>query len=84
MGAERTTHVFFTAWSRQDTERENIEVNAVMLRNLLAALEHAPVGHVALMTGLKHHLGPFEACGKGEMPGTPSRRTSRACPWATP
>ncbi|BBE24063.1 hypothetical protein MN0502_29460 [Arthrobacter sp. MN05-02] len=31
-------HVFFTAWSRRDTEEENITVNAGMLRDLLAAL----------------------------------------------
>lgn len=71
LAGERPTHVFFTAWSRQDTEAQNIEVNAGMLRHLLAALEHAPVEHVALMTGLKHYLGPFEAYGRGEMPDTP-------------
>ncbi|MCM3688613.1 SDR family oxidoreductase [Kocuria rosea] len=73
LAGERPTHVFFTAWSRQATEAENIEVNASMLRNLLAALDHAPVEHVGLMTGLKHYLGPFEAYGKGEMPDTPFR-----------
>ncbi|MDQ4490796.1 SDR family oxidoreductase [Sinomonas sp. ASV486] len=68
---ERPTHVFFTAWSRQATEKENIAVNAGMLRNVLAALAHAPVEHVALMTGLKHYIGPFEAYGLGQMPDTP-------------
>jgi nucleoside-diphosphate-sugar epimerase len=63
--------VFFTAWSRQDTERQNIEVNAALLRNLLHALRDSPVQHVALMTGLKHYLGPFEAYAAGEMPDTP-------------
>jgi len=71
LSGERPTHVFFTAWSRQASEQENIEVNAGMLRNLLAAVEHTPVQHVALMTGLKHYLGPFEAYGKGRMPDTP-------------
>lgn len=71
LAGERPTHVFFTAWSRQDTEDENIRVNTGMLRNLLTALGHAPVEHVALMTGLKHYLGPFEAYGKSEMPDTP-------------
>ncbi len=65
------THVFFTAWARQDTEEANIRVNAAMLRNLLEALVDKPVAHVALMTGLKHYLGPFEAYGEGEMPDTP-------------
>ncbi|HET8879678.1 MAG TPA: SDR family oxidoreductase [Arthrobacter sp.] len=71
LGAEKPTHVFFTAWSRQDTEQENIRVNAALLRNLLAAVAHSPVEHVALMTGLKHYLGPFEAYAAGEMPDTP-------------
>ena len=71
LGNLHPTHVFFTSWSRQDTEVENIAVNSAMVRNLLAALEHAPVEHVALMTGLKHYMGPFEAYGEGEMPDTP-------------
>lgn len=68
---QRPTHVFFTAWSRQATEEENIAVNGGMVRDLLAALAHAPVEHVALVTGLKHYLGPFEAYGQGAMPDTP-------------
>jgi nucleoside-diphosphate-sugar epimerase len=68
---ERPTHVFFTAWSRQATEQQNIEVNVRLLRNLLLALRTAPVEHVALMTGLKHYLGPFEAYAAGKMPDTP-------------
>lgn len=65
------SHVFFTAWSRRDTEEENIAVNAGMLRDLLAALRGKDVAHVALMTGLKHYLGPFEAYAAGEMADTP-------------
>jgi nucleoside-diphosphate-sugar epimerase len=68
---ERPTHVFFTAWQRQETEAENIRVNGGMVRDLLAALAHAPLAHVALVTGLKHYLGPFEAYAAGEMPDTP-------------
>jgi nucleoside-diphosphate-sugar epimerase len=71
LAGERPTHIFFTAWSRQKTERENIEVNAALLRNLLNAVAGSPVQHVALMTGLKHYLGPFEAYAAGEMPDTP-------------
>lgn len=69
----RPTHVYFTAWLRQDTEEANIAVNAGMVRNLLTALQSAPLSHVALMTGLKHYLGPFEAYGQGSMPDTPFR-----------
>ena len=68
----RPTHVFFTAWSRQESEVENIRVNAGMVRDLLAVLgPQASVRHVALVTGLKHYLGPFEAYGQGDVPDTP-------------
>ncbi|MGA1797855.1 SDR family oxidoreductase [Sphingomonas sp. 4RDLI-65] len=66
--------VFIATWSRQDSEAENIRVNGGMVRNLLGALSQAgSVGHVALVTGLKHYLGPFEAYGKGTLPQTPFR-----------
>jgi nucleoside-diphosphate-sugar epimerase len=68
------THVFITTWLRQPTEAENIKVNSAMVRNLLEALSGAgSVQHVALVTGLKHYLGPFEAYGKGKLPATPFR-----------
>ena len=76
LAAESPRQVFFTAWSRQETEELNIEVNAGMVRDLLAALDHAPVEHVALVTGLKHYLGPFESYGKGATPDTPFRETA--------
>ncbi len=70
----RPTHVFVTTWLRQPTEAENIRVNAAMVRNLLDAVRPGgTVGHVALVTGLKHYLGPFEAYGKGSLPATPFR-----------
>lgn len=71
LAGEAPTHVFFTAWQRRATEAENIAVNSAMVRDLLSALDHAPVEHVALVTGLKHYLGPFEAYAAGEMPDTP-------------
>jgi nucleoside-diphosphate-sugar epimerase len=65
------THVFFTTWSRRATEAENCEVNGRMLRNLLDAVApERSVRHVALVTGLKHYLGPFEAYAKAQ-PDTP-------------
>lgn len=70
---EEPTHVFFNSWSRQPTEAENCEVNGAMLRNLLNALEgRRSLRHVALVTGLKHYLGPFEAYAKIK-PDTPFR-----------
>jgi nucleoside-diphosphate-sugar epimerase len=77
----KPTHIFLTSWLRQPTEAENIRVNSAMVRNLLAAV--APVGsveHVALVTGLKHYLGPFEAYGKGTLPATPFREEQPRLP----
>jgi nucleoside-diphosphate-sugar epimerase len=69
------THVYITSWMRNDTEAENIRVNSLMVRNLLAVLSPKnSVQHVALVTGLKHYLGPFEAYAKeGFLPETPLR-----------
>ncbi len=68
------THVFLTTWLRQPTEAENIKINAAMVRNLLQALSNiGSVQHVALVTGLKHYLGPFESYGTGMLPTTPFR-----------
>lgn len=70
----RPTHVFITTWMRQPTEKQNIEVNSRLVRNLLDAVAPArSVQHVALVTGLKHYLGPFEAYGQGALPATPFR-----------
>jgi len=75
LGALKPTHVYITTWSRRATEAENIEVNGGMVRNLLAALAPASsVKHVALVTGLKHYLGPFDAYVRtGTLPLTPLR-----------
>lgn len=74
LAALKPTHIFITTWSRQANEKENIRVNAAMIRNLLDAVRPASsVRHVALVTGLKHYLGPFEAYGKGALPQTPFR-----------
>jgi nucleoside-diphosphate-sugar epimerase len=70
----KSTHVFITTWLRQPTEAENIKVNSAMVRNLLDTVSRTgSVQHVALVTGLKHYLGPFEAYGKGKLPATPFR-----------
>lgn len=62
----RPDAVFIATWLRQATEAENVTVNGTMVRNLLAALpaQEGP-RHVALVTGLKHYLGPFEAYAQG-------------------
>jgi len=82
LGDDAPTHVFITTWMRQDSEAENIRVNAGMVRNLLDAL--APkksLRHVALVTGLKHYLGPFEAyASSGTLPDTPLRESQPRLP----
>jgi nucleoside-diphosphate-sugar epimerase len=66
--------VFITTWLRQESEAENIRVNSAMVRNLLGGIaKPTKPRHVALVTGLKHYLGPFEAYGKGVLPQTPFR-----------
>jgi nucleoside-diphosphate-sugar epimerase len=76
------THAFFCTWSRRDTEAENIRVNGGMLRDVLCALESAPrLRHVALVTGLKHYLGPFEVYGRTEPPDTPFREEQERLPY---
>ncbi|WP_027495300.1 SDR family oxidoreductase [Rhodococcus sp. JG-3] len=68
--------VFFTAWMKKDSEQENIEVNSATLRNVLDVLGPLDsVKHVALMTGLKHYLGPFDAYGEAVMAETPFHET---------
>lgn len=76
------THVFIATWMRQATESENIRVNAAMVRNLLDALSNkGSVRHVALVTGLKHYLGPFEAyAASGTLPDTPLRESQPRLP----
>lgn len=68
------SHVFVTTWMRQASEAENIKVNSALVRNLLDVLSpRKSVEHVALVTGLKHYLGPFDAFAKSGVPETPFR-----------
>ncbi len=70
--------MFFAAWARQATEKDNIRVNGGMVRNVLDAL--GPAGGVShalpLVTGLKHYLGPFEAA-HADGPPVRSRRFAK-------
>src|SRR3954466_15369644 len=75
------THVFYTTWSRCATEAENCDVNGRMLQNLLDAVAaDRTVRHVALVTGLKHYLGPFEAYAKVQ-PDTPFSEEQERLPY---
>lgn len=55
------SHLFLTTWVRRDTEEENITANGTLVRNVLEAVAPSKsLRHAALVTGLKHYLGPFE------------------------
>jgi nucleoside-diphosphate-sugar epimerase len=71
----KPTHVCLAIWIRRATEQENIETNAGIVRRVLeVAGREKSVKHVALVTGLKHYLGPFEAYARtGTLPVTPVR-----------
>lgn len=75
-------HVFITTWMRQDTDAENIRVNVALVRNLLDTLSSTQsVRHVALVSCLKHYLGPFEAyASSGTLPDTPLRESQARLP----
>lgn len=76
----RPTHVFFCTWQRRATEGENCQVNAAMLRNALDPLiATGGLRHVALVTGLKHYLGPFDAYARTPME-TPFREEQPRLP----
>jgi nucleoside-diphosphate-sugar epimerase len=82
LAAAQPTHVFFSAWMRQPTESENCVVNGALVRNLLEALsDRSSLRHIALVTGLKHYLGPFDAYGKGHLPETPFREEQGRLPF---
>src|SRR5258708_39863130 len=75
------THVFFTTWVRRASEEENIAANGALVRNLLAALDRSKsLRHAALVTGLKHYLGPFEYYAKVK-PDTPLREEMPRLPF---
>lgn len=74
------THVFFCTWTKGATEAENIRLNSAMLNNVLAALNGRKLlQHVAMVTGTKHYLGPFEQYGKSS-PVTPFREDQPRLP----
>jgi nucleoside-diphosphate-sugar epimerase len=76
----RPTHLFFCTWQRQQTEAENVRVNGAMLKNVLEPLvAGGSLKHAALVTGLKHYLGPFEAYARTPME-TPFREEQQRLP----
>ena len=66
------THVYFCTWTRGSSEDENIRLNGAMLENVLTGLKGESLVHVAVVTGTKHYLGPFDQYAKNK-PVTPFR-----------
>lgn len=59
------THIYYCSWTLGKTEDDNIRLNGNMLRTVLDAFKDKNcVQHVAVVTGTKHYLGPFEDYGK--------------------
>lgn len=79
--ASDVTNIFYCTWSRQASEAENVRVNAAMIRNLFDAIGPAPLRHAALVTGLKHYLGSFDAYARTK-PYTPFLESSPRLPGA--
>ncbi|HSI40781.1 MAG TPA: SDR family oxidoreductase [Xanthobacteraceae bacterium] len=75
------THVFLCTWTRMPTETENCRVNGAMVQNVLDAVTNAgsSVRHVALVTGTKNYLGPFEMYARNT-PETPFREDQPRLP----
>jgi nucleoside-diphosphate-sugar epimerase len=66
------THLFQATWTPADTEEKASEINARQFVTVLDALREgaARLKHVALVTGVKHYLGPFKDFGR-YLPETP-------------
>ncbi len=80
VGAD-VTHVFLSAWIRQETEAQNVEVNGGIVENVFAALQGAKnLQHAALVTGTKQYLGPFESYGRQNVAETPFREDNPRLP----
>lgn len=76
------TQVFFCTWTRGATEADNIRLNGAMLRNVLEPLrQRRQLRHVAVVTGTKHYLGPFDQYAKNK-PETPFREDMPRLPIA--
>lgn len=67
------THIYYCTWTLGKDEDENIRLNSGMLKTVLDAFaDKSCVQHVAVVTGTKHYLGPFEDYAKNT-PVTPFR-----------
>lgn len=75
------THLFQAAWTPAETEDAACEINAAQFRHVLDGLRGAGqrLSHVALITGVKHYLGPFADFGR-YLPETPFLETTPRLP----
>jgi nucleoside-diphosphate-sugar epimerase len=74
------SHVFHCTWTRGANEDENCRLNGDMLRNVLDGVTTGKnVEHLAVVTGTKHYLGPFENYAR-TTPVTPFREEQPRLP----
>ena len=81
LAALQITHLFQTTWTPADNEQQASEINAQQLVVVLNALRGgvANLRHVALVTGVKHYIGPFKDFGR-YLPETPFREDTPRLP----
>lgn len=78
MKLDGVTHVFYTArYDHPEGVAESVETNALMLRNLVEAIEPAASGlrHIHVVHGTKyygHHLGPVAVPAREDDPRAPA------------
>lgn len=79
--APQVTHLFQASWTPAGTEEEAGRINAQQLANVLDGAKAAghQLTHVALVTGVKHYLGPFKDFGR-YLPETPFLEDSPRLP----
>lgn len=75
------THLFQATWTPAETEEDASRINARQFETVLDALRAGPgrLQHVALVTGVKHYLGPFKDFGR-YLPETPFREDTPRLP----
>lgn len=83
MASVPVSHLFNTTWTPAETEAEACEINARHLRTVLDTARSAGhrLSHVALVTGVKHYLGPFKEFGQ-HLPDTPFHEDTPRLPTA--
>ena len=76
--------MFSSLWLNKGSEDENVKVNEALIANLLDSLEGCKLEHMALVTGGKHYLGPFESFAAADLALIPTPFKERLPRLSTP